>query len=438
MARFLALAGLIGVLVLAALIMFGGSGAYKVTATFENGGQLVKGNQVRLAGRAVGSVDKISLNARSQAVVQMKLDGGLGDLHRGTTATIRASSLAGIANRYVSLQLGPNSAPTVPSGAQILADATDAPVDLDQLFNTLDPKTRKGLQQLIQGQATYFGGRSKDYAEAVKYTSPALSSTSALTRQLVGDDATFDQFLKDASRAVGAIAQRRDDLASLVGNANTAAGAIGDENRSLGRALDLLPGTLRKGNTTFVNLRSTLGDLDTLTNVSKPATKNLALFFSRLRPLVSEARPTVRNTSNLIRTPGANNDLIELTSKLPRLQSLTSSVFPRAIQTFNRSQATVDKLRSYTPDLVGFLTKFGQVAATYDANGHYARVSPVFAPFKVNPSNGVLTKVPDNDRLNDFRRGQFQLCPGGASQASPDGSSPIQVSGCKPSTTPGN
>ena len=38
--------------------------------------------------------------------------------------------------------------------------------------------------------------------------------------------------------------------------------AIGDESASLQRALELLPGTLRKANTTFVNLRATLDDLD--------------------------------------------------------------------------------------------------------------------------------------------------------------------------------
>ena len=40
--------------------------------------------------------------------------------------------------------------------------------------------------------------------------------------------------------------------------------AIGDENASLQRALELLPDTLRKANTTFVNLRTTLDDLDKL------------------------------------------------------------------------------------------------------------------------------------------------------------------------------
>ena len=47
-------------------------------------------------------------------------------------------------------------------------------------------------------------------------------------------------------------------------NTNAAMRAIGDENVSLQRALELLPGTLRKANTTFVNLRDTLDDLDKL------------------------------------------------------------------------------------------------------------------------------------------------------------------------------
>ena len=223
-ARFLALAGLVGAVVLVALILFSRGDDYKVTATFDNGGQLVKGNQVRVGGRPVGVVDKITLNDESQAVVEMSLEKDFGDLHRGTTATIRSNSLSGIANRYVSLAPGPDSAPKVASGGRITADATSAPVDLDQLFNTLDPKTRKGLQQVIQGQATYFGGRSNDYAESLKYTGPALGTTSELARQLVADDANFDRFLVDTSRAMGAIAERRDDLSSLVSNANTTLG----------------------------------------------------------------------------------------------------------------------------------------------------------------------------------------------------------------------
>ena len=79
---------------------------------------------------------------------------------------------------------------------------------------------------------------------------------------------------------------------SLVANANVATGAIGDENLALDQALGLLPGTLRKANTTFVNLRSTLDDLDSLVDVAKPATRDLPEFLRDLRPLIADARPT--------------------------------------------------------------------------------------------------------------------------------------------------
>ena len=88
-----------------------------------------------------------------------------------------------------------------------------------------------------------------------------------------------------------AIAERRNDLAGLVSNTNTTAAAIGAENVALARALGLLPTTLRRANTTFVNLRATLDDLDVLVAASKPATKDLAPFLRELRPLVHDARP---------------------------------------------------------------------------------------------------------------------------------------------------
>ena len=59
----------------------------------------------------------------------------------------------------------------------------------------------------------------------------------------------------------------------------------------------------------------TLDDLDMLVDESKPATKELAPFFRALRPLVHDARPTIADLRDLIRSPGPNNDLIELTAQ---------------------------------------------------------------------------------------------------------------------------
>jgi phospholipid/cholesterol/gamma-HCH transport system substrate-binding protein len=435
--RIAAIAALIAACLLTGFAMFGDQG-YTLTATFANGGQLVKGDQVDIGGRPVGSVKSIELTANAQADVKLKLDNGVGPLHEGTVATIRTPSLSGIANRYVSLTPGPNSRPKLDDGARIVADRTNAPVDLDQVFDTLGPRTRKALQQVIHGSADQYAGRSRESAASLKYLSPALFGTSQLTSEVALDEKVFERFLGDTATTVNAIASRRDDLAALVGNANSTFQAIGDQNVALDRSLQLLPSTLRKANTTFVNLRSTLDDLDVLVNESKPATKQLAAYLRDLRPLVRDARPTIRDLRTLISKPGKNNDLIELTAKQPRLAELTATVFPRTIRTLNRAQPVIEYARMYAPDLAAYLTKFGQGASNYDANGHFARIQPLFGgySFADNPAGGVLTPVDPASKLAGFDSGNLQRCPGGATQPSPDGSSNWPVPDCKPSSAP--
>jgi phospholipid/cholesterol/gamma-HCH transport system substrate-binding protein len=432
--RVIAVAALVAVVALAALAMFGDGESYKVKAVFQSAGQLVNGNEVRVGGQPIGTITDIELDDRAQAVVSMEIEDDLAPLHTGTTATIRATSLSGIANRYVSLKPGPNSAPAIDDGGRIGADDTSAPVDLDVLFNTLDAETREGLRNFVRGSGTQYDARAPEAAESIKYFAPFLVSTTRLTEELALDQEVLERFLQDGAATVSAIAERRDDLADLVTNTNVAMRAIGDENVALRRALDLLPDTLRKANTTFVNLRATLDDLELLVQESKPATRELAPFFRELRPLVVDAGPTVADLRDLIRTPGPNNDLIELTAKQPRLAELTATVFPRAIRALDRSQPVIEYARGYTPDLAGWLTKFAEVAGYYDANGHYARVHPVFSPTVFE--NGRLEAVPPERRIEDYERGILNRCPGGATQSSSDGSSPWAFMGCDPGTTP--
>jgi phospholipid/cholesterol/gamma-HCH transport system substrate-binding protein len=435
-ARILATAALIAAVALAALTMFGGGDSYTVKATFDNAGQLAAGNEVRVGGQPIGTISDIELDDSANAVVTMELGDAVAPLHEDTTATIRATSLSGITSRYISLKPGPNSRDTIEDGGRISADATTAPVDIDVLFNTLDEKTREGLRNFIRGSGTQYDSRGAEAGQTINYFAPFLGATSRLTQELALDQQVLAQFLKDGADTVSAIASRRGDLTELVSNTNAAMRAIGDENVALQRALELLPDTLRKANTTFVNLRNTLDDLDKLVNESKPNTKELAPFLRALRPLVHDARPTIADLRDLIRTPGPNNDLIELTAKQPRLARLTATVFPRAIQALDRTDPVIEYARGYTPDLVGWITKFGEAAAYYDANGHYARVMPVLSPTNFDRPNYRLVGVPPSEHLNGFERGTRPTCPGGATQPAPDGSSPWPFMGCDPASGP--
>jgi len=93
----------------------------------------------------------------------------------------------------------------------------------------------------------------------------------------------------------------------------------------------------------------------------------------------------------------------------------------------------------YTPDLDGTLRTFGQATGYYDANGHYARIAPVFPDFTLGANNNLTPASSSAQALQALKSGQLQRCPGAATQPAADGSSPFtdgELLSCVPSETP--
>jgi phospholipid/cholesterol/gamma-HCH transport system substrate-binding protein len=440
-ARGLALGALVVVAAVVGYMLLRGDDVTHYKLRFQNAGQLVKGDDVQIGGRRVGSVQEIRLTGDNQAEIGVDVDNAY-RLHEGTTAVIRATSLSGVANRYVALSPGPNSNPELPAGATLATDSTTSIVDLDQLFNTFDDRTRAALQQVIQGNAQWYAGRGVQANAATKYFAPALASTQKLVNEIAFDQQTLRRFLRTTNGTTGALASRRDDLAALVGNANTTAKAIADENASFSRALLLLPDTLRKANTTFVNLRATLDDLDPLVAASKPATKDLARFLGELRPLLQEARPTIADLRTLVHQDGPGNDLTDLLRQAPALEQAAQPAFSNSIAALQKTTPVATFIRPYTADFVGWLRDFGQGAANYDANGHFARIQPAFNAYSFTdtPAGGRLVPQAPSQRLAGLQIHQTARCPGAAAQSPLDASAPFRdINGsldCNPALVP--
>ncbi len=334
-ARIIAGLALLCAFVLVAVLIFGGSDdGHKYRFIFQTGGQLVPGNEVLVAGQPVGKIDSIELTDDSQAAVDVTLQRPLTE---GTTAMIRATSLSGVANRYISLTMGPNNAAQIPDGETIHGTDTTSPVDLDQLFNTFRAPERRALQKFISGNATTYAGKAKLANRAYKFLNPALSTSQRLFDELSSDSVSLSRFLVSGAKTFGAIADRRDDLASLITTGNQTLQAIANQNDALTRSLDAAPDTLREANTTFVNLRSTLDDLDPLVQASYPATKNLAPFLRRLETVSEDGRPVFRNLADVARLPGANNDLAEALKLLPKVSKHGATAFPASVKAMNAS-----------------------------------------------------------------------------------------------------
>jgi phospholipid/cholesterol/gamma-HCH transport system substrate-binding protein len=424
-ARAVAFGALAVALAIVVVVLLAGGGGTRYQLRFQTAGQLVKDDDVQVGGRRVGSVRKIELTSNNEALITIEVESGFVPLHQGSRATIRATSLSGIANRYIALTPGPNNAAKLDDGATIPAEKTTSPVDLDQLFNTLDPPTRKALQQFVQGSATQYKGVEARNNEAAKYFNPALSSTRRIEEELLRDEGTFRALLRNGAKVSGALAARAPTLTNLVSNTNETAAAIANERTAFERDLALLPQTLRRGNSTFVNLRATLTDLTQLVNASKPVAPQLAPFFRALRPLVRDARPTIHDIRVLINRSGANNDLIDLLHQTPTLERAAKPAFANTIESFHKSTPVLSFIRPYTPDLVGWFGDFGQSTSNYDANGHYARIQPIFDAFSFTdtPAGGVLTPRPAGfNFFEGLTTGNRRRCPGAATQPLPDNS----------------
>ena len=289
--RLLAVGALAIVVLIVAYLVFAGGGGSDYKLEFAEAGQLVRGDQVQVGGVPVGSVTDIALTHDFKARVTIHLDSSLTPLHEGTVAQVRVPSLATVANRYIALTPGPNNGPALAAGATLPVSATREVVDLDQLFNTLNPKTRTGLQQVIQGFAEQYAGAGHALGVSTEYFPPALAATDHFFAELVRDQPTFTNFLVETAKAVTTIGARSAQLTDLIGNADTTFQAIGSQQSALARGLRKLPVALRQGNRTFADLPSTFAALTKLVNASKPTSKPLATFFPACARCWTRPRP---------------------------------------------------------------------------------------------------------------------------------------------------
>jgi phospholipid/cholesterol/gamma-HCH transport system substrate-binding protein len=434
--RAIALAVLITAITLVALALFGGGGGdYTVTARFINAGQIVKGNPVQAGGVPIGSVREIELTPGGQADLTLTVDSEHSPLPAGTRAAIRQLSQSGIANRFVDLRFPEHrqGAGTIGDGGRIGSDATTTQVDLDQVLNALKPETRKALKGLLRDSAESLGnGGGEQLGRGIEYLNPGLSTSARLLRELTRERPVLERTLVNGADLATALSERRESLAALVGTANEATGALARQKGALAESIELLPPVMRRANTSFLNLRATLDDLDPLVADAKPVARNLSPLLADARAVAAAAKPTLRDLRSAIRRPGKGNDAVEVLRAVPRLADIavvrrertvapggrgvsvgeTPGAFPQAAQALRDASPVIAFARPYSMDFVGWLDDFSSTGGYLDALGGQTRTH-------VNIAENFYGTPP--------KTGQFKRCPGGADIVLPDRSNVLSA-----------
>jgi phospholipid/cholesterol/gamma-HCH transport system substrate-binding protein len=407
------------------VLLVGGGSPYTVKLHLQNASQLVKGNLVQVAGTKVGTVKGIRLTDDGQAEVRIEVNDDYAPLREGTKAIVRQASLSGVANRYIDLQQGPMTAQKIESGAVLPASSTESAVDLDQIFNIFDEDTRKSTRTVIEGFADMTEGRTAEANEAIKYLNPVLSASQRLFSELDRNDDLLERFVVRTSQLVTDVADKREELAGVVDHFGTVSTAIAGRDTELAEAVNRLPGFLRKSNTTFVNLRATLDDLDPLVEASKPVVDDLRPLLADLRPFARDSAPAFRDLANAIRKPGKGNDLVELLrAQVPLDKAGNDEVqangarrraaFPELAQSMRDSTPPLSFFRPYAVDLTGWFDDFSTSGQT-DALGNFSRAGLALSSFTVTTAGQIVPVPPelrDDVLAAGAKLGRSNRCPG--------------------------
>ncbi|MDO9410014.1 MlaD family protein [Patulibacter sp.] len=415
------------VLTVAVVLVLGRGTDYRVVAAFEDAGQLVPGNEVRVGGAVVGSVERIRVGRSGLAELELRVDDDdLLPLHRGTVAVLRNPSLSSVAGRIVALQPGPNDAPEIRSGGRIEAVDTRSAVDIDQVVATFDVQGRRYLRGALRGGASTFDGIAAPMRRLLRELSPALRETDLTLDGLARDEPALRRLLTSTAVVADTLAGSRDDLGRGLESAAATLRAIADEREALTRTLRRAPAVTDRTGATLRRVETLVRDARPLLRDTRPVAPRLAStvrvvgpLADDLPPLLADVRATVPPLTDVLRRTPLLAD-----RSVPAVQELTAAL--------TALRPIVPALRAYTPDVVaGLATSFGgRAAGYYDANGHYGRigigVNADALPALLRPLGaGVDLLAPVlGTGIATTQTGVTRRCPGAATQTAADGSNP--------------
>jgi phospholipid/cholesterol/gamma-HCH transport system substrate-binding protein len=206
---------------------FGSSRQYRAEFTDATG--VNKGDDIRVAGVRVGTVDEIEIVDRTRALITFTVDEET-SVNGGTNAAIRYRNLVG--QRYISLTQEVGDTQRLPDGSTIPVSRTKPALDLTVLFNgfkplfqALSPEDVNQLSfeliQVFQGEGGTLEG--------------LLAHTASVTSTLADRDEVIGELIDNLSLVLDHVADRDQQLTRLIRSFRTLVGGLKkDRNAILG------------------------------------------------------------------------------------------------------------------------------------------------------------------------------------------------------------
>ncbi|HUB36710.1 MAG TPA: MlaD family protein [Solirubrobacteraceae bacterium] len=178
---------------------------------------LQKANQVRIAGTRVGIVSALEAHqnpstGRVTAIADLKLEKSVEPLPADTKAIVQSVSTIGL--KYLELEKG-TSAKTLKAGETIPVSQTREPVDINELFNMFDAKTRLAIQKNTINFGNGLAGRGLGLNETIATLRPLVTNGEPVLHNIASPQTDFENFFPSLDRVasqVAPVAQQQADL----------------------------------------------------------------------------------------------------------------------------------------------------------------------------------------------------------------------------------
>jgi phospholipid/cholesterol/gamma-HCH transport system substrate-binding protein len=386
MRRLAAIAAAVIIAIIAAAIVNGVSKSsghgYLVRAIFDNASFAAQGEDVRIAGANVGSIQSLGVTASKQAAVTVGIsDSRFAPFHANATCTIRPQSLIG--EEYVDCDPGTSSAPRLSrirsgpgAGSYLLpVTRTSSPVDSDIVQDISSEPVRQSLSVIIGELGTGLAARGSDLNAVIHRANPALGDTDKVLKILASQNRVLAQLATSSDAVLAPLARERLHISGFITQANTTSVGSAARAADIFQTFKLFPSFLRQ-------LRPLMADLGALADQGTPLMNELGRSASALGTEYANLTPFAAT---------ARTSLIDLGAAAQKSQPSLVATLPLARQLLrlgDAGQPTAANLQRLTQSLdstgaIEQLMKllFNGTAAGngFNAIGHYVRQEPLIS-----------------------------------------------------------
>jgi ABC-type transporter Mla subunit MlaD len=281
-----------------------GGSPYEVDAIFDNADFLIEGQDVKIGGAQVGTVQKVSVTPDRKARITLAIQKDFGPFREDARCSIRPQGLIG--EKFVQCTPGTAAAqelgrhggsrPTVP------VQSTHSPVDLDLVFGALRRPVRERLTILLNELGTGLAGRPEELNAAIRRANPALQEADRTLTILASERHTLGRLIDGSDTVLGQLAARRGEVRDFISNASDVTRTVADHRGDVDLAVRRLPPLLAE-------LEPSARELAGLASEARPTVRDVGAAAPSLRallgdfdPLASATRPTLVKLARLART----------------------------------------------------------------------------------------------------------------------------------------